>query len=116
MSIQTTRLFLVTILVWGISAWAAAASLTGRILDPSGAAMPAVTVTIRDNTGIEQTAVTSSDGSYAFTDLSAGRYDILIHQPNFQPYQRNALDLSGRALNLRNHSPTRPPERSPDCG
>jgi hypothetical protein len=81
--------------------WADGASVTGRILDPSGAAMPAVTVIIRANaTGVERSAVTSSDGSYALTDLAAGRYDILIQQPNFQPYQRTALELAGGALHL----------------
>lgn len=63
--------------------------------------MSAVTVTIRDNaTGIEQTTVTPGDGAYAFMDLAAGRYGIRIHQPNFQLFQRTALELAGGALNL----------------
>jgi hypothetical protein len=32
--------------------------------------------------------------------LPAGRYDILIHQPSFQPFERSALELAGRRLRL----------------
>ena len=101
MCMPTARLVFILTLAGCPSAWAYSASLTGKILDPSGAAMPAVTVTLRANaTGTQQTAVTSNDGAYAFTGLAAGRYDILIHQPSFQPFERSALELSGAALRL----------------
>lgn len=101
MCMPTARLVFILTLAGCPSARADSASLTGKILDPSGAAMPAVTVTLRANaTGTQQTAVTSNDGAYAFTGLAAGRYDILIHQPSFQPFERSALELSGAALHL----------------
>lgn len=101
MRIPTAQLALILILTCCASAAADGASLTGKIMDPSGAAMPAVTVTIRNNaTGFEQTALTSASGAYTFADPAAGRYDILIHQPNFQPFERLGLELAGGALNM----------------
>ncbi|MGA3076386.1 MAG: carboxypeptidase-like regulatory domain-containing protein, partial [Bryobacteraceae bacterium] len=68
MRVRAAPLFLIVALAACAAAWADSASLTGKILDPSGAAMPTVAVTIRANaTGIQQTAVTSSDGAYTFT-------------------------------------------------
>jgi len=62
--------------------------------------MPAVTVIIRAGaTGAEQTAVTSSDGSYAFPDLPIGLYGVAIHQTNFQPFER-AFEITGTPLRL----------------
>jgi hypothetical protein len=101
MYIRTRPLILIAILPWCAVAWACGASLAGRIVDPSGAAIRAVTVALRNNAiGTGQTAVTSSDVSYSFADLPAGRYDISIHQLNFQRFKQ-ALELAGSAPDFR---------------
>jgi hypothetical protein len=42
-------------------------SLTGSVLDQSGAAIPGAKVTVRDpNTGVTRTTVSSAEGSYSF--------------------------------------------------
>jgi hypothetical protein len=64
--------------------------------------MPAVTITIRNAaTGVEQTAATANDGSYAFPDLPAGHYDLRVDEPNFQLYRQAGLEIAGaRSLDI----------------
>jgi hypothetical protein len=100
MHIRTARLVLIAVLACRSAAWADGGSITGTIMDPSGAGMPAVTVTLRNAaTGATETAVTSGDGTYLFPGLAVGRYGILIHQTNFQPFERSAIQVAG-ALTL----------------
>ena len=101
MYIRPPQPILIAILACCAAAGANDANLTGKIMDPSGAAMPAVTVTLRNSaTGTERTAITASDGSYTFAGLPAGRYGILIEQASFQPFERSGLELAGAVLNL----------------
>ena len=94
------RALFILILSWYAARAARAAGLAGKVLDPSGAAVPAVSVVIRNNaTGAEQTSITSADGSYVFASLAAGGYQIRVHQPNFHPFAR-ALEMGSAALTL----------------
>ena len=64
---------------------AGTAGLTGTITDPSGAAIPNVTVTITSNdTGQTRTSTTGSDGSYKFTLLPPGNYKVRFVRHRFQ--------------------------------
>src|SRR5271169_3943155 len=52
-------------------------SIRGSVTDPSGAALPNVTVTVTDlGTGIQTTAKSSTDGSYTFPQLTIGTYRV----------------------------------------
>ena len=56
---------------------AGTAGLTGTITDPSGAAVPNVTVTLTSNdTNQVRTATTGGDGVYRFTLLPPGAYKV----------------------------------------
>lgn len=54
-----------------------AATLTGRVLDETGGALPGVSVTATNtSTGFSRTVVTEADGSYRFASLPAGTYTV----------------------------------------
>jgi Carboxypeptidase regulatory-like domain len=79
-------------------------SLSGSVLDQSGAAIPGAKVTARDpNTGVTRTAVSSAEGSYNFPELNLGSYDVTASAPGFSTLvQRGVLITIGNvsALNL----------------
>ena len=70
--------FLVAIL---FLAWSCLAqdrgTIRGVLTDPSGAAVPEATVTVKNvNTGLTQTTKTSTDGVYNILYLPAGSYTV----------------------------------------
>ncbi len=78
-----------------LPAWARpAGSVSGTVVDPSGAVVAGATVVLRDSgRGAAQTYTTANDGSYSFTGLLPGRYQIEIAAPGFKPYLRTGLEL-----------------------
>ncbi len=61
------------------------ASLTGRVTDPSGAAVPGAMVTATGDGGAVKVATTGLDGKYAITDLPAGKYTVRATAQGFAP-------------------------------
>ena len=60
--------------------------------------MPGVAISIQSQgTPVGQPVVSGNDGSYSFATLAAGRYDIAVDQPNFQPYRQVAFEVTGAA-------------------
>lgn len=60
------------------------ASLSGLATDPSGAALPHVTVTAIDpDTGYARTLQTDSAGAYSFQELPIGNYSLTVTAPGF---------------------------------
>src|SRR5437773_2777588 len=58
--------------------------ITGTIMDPTGAVVPNVTVTITNvGTNISQAATTGSDGSYRFALVPPGTYTVDVKATNF---------------------------------
>jgi hypothetical protein len=78
------------------------ASISGTVLDPSGAVIVGATITVRDNASAVQQNVTSgADGSYVVSNLPAGRYDVEVRSPGLAPYHETAVDLAaGAALQM----------------
>ncbi len=59
-------------------------SLTGRVEDQQGAAVPGVTVTATNTaTGFVRTTVTAADGSYRFPSLPVGTYNVAAELSGF---------------------------------
>ena len=59
-------------------------SITGTVFDPSHAVVPNATVNLKGiDTGSTATAVTNASGSYSFTLLKVGRYQVTVKQPGF---------------------------------
>ena len=63
--------------------------VVGRLLDDTKAAVPGATVTATSKqTGAVRTAVTSSDGSYALTNLAPGSYTLAFELAGFATQTR----------------------------
>ncbi|HKX31522.1 MAG TPA: carboxypeptidase regulatory-like domain-containing protein [Blastocatellia bacterium] len=69
-------------------------SLTGKITDPHGAALPGATVDLRNiETNITATARTNEDGNYTFPLLQPGKYTLTITQEGFKRSVRDGIEL-----------------------
>src|SRR5579884_4228777 len=91
MKSSSMRLFLGGILALGLVCGAGAqnitATLTGTVTDPSGALVPAATVTVHNNaTGQERTATTDATGVYTLAQLPAGDYTVTVAKSGFQQF------------------------------
>lgn len=66
------------------------ASLSGLVADPSGAAIPNVTVKATNSaTGYERTVVTDNAGYYTFQNLPIGQYALHIEAAGFNAIEEN---------------------------
>lgn len=71
-----------------------AADLRGRVLDPSGAAIPnAHLELIESSTGVHQETLTSSSGDYLFIHLNPGSYGIDVIAPGFETLHRTGITV-----------------------
>jgi hypothetical protein len=79
-------------------------SLSGSVLDQSGAAIPGAKVTARDpNTGVTRTTVSSAEGSYSLPELNLGSYDVTASAPGFSTEVQHGVQITIQnvsALNL----------------
>jgi outer membrane receptor protein involved in Fe transport len=71
--------------------------LTGNIkatvVDPNGAAVAGASITAKSQaTGIENKAVTGSDGNFVITNLTPGKYTLTIEQSGFK--KKSVTDLN----------------------
>ena len=71
--------------------------VTGTVLDPSGAAVPDATVTLKNNdTGSTQTTTTTSTGAYRFRLLNPGSYSVSAAATGFQGKAQNVSVAVGQ--------------------
>jgi len=74
---------------------AGTSALAGTITDPSGAAIPNVTVSITNNgTGQSRTTTTGSDGSYRFNLLQPGNYKVSFAASGFKTGEVASVTLN----------------------
>jgi Carboxypeptidase regulatory-like domain len=67
---------------------------TGSVTDPSGAAVPAAKVTVKETeTGLSRTTVSSTEGYYTIPSLRPTVYNLTVEAPGFRSYTRNGLTL-----------------------
>src|SRR5688572_5837901 len=82
----------------GSSAFAqggATSSLSGAATDASGAVIPGVTVTAKnDATSAESTAVTSEQGSFSIPALNAGTYTVTVTLMGFKTARLDKVVLN----------------------
>src|SRR5437588_5883106 len=63
------------------------AGITGRVTDPSNAAIVGATVTAKDlDRGTEWPTKTNEDGIYAFPRLPAGQYEVRVEAAGFKTF------------------------------
>lgn len=66
------------------AAQAAGGVITGTLLDEQGAALPGVTLTLKNSeTGAVRTSVSEADGRYRFAGLPPGRYELRAELQGF---------------------------------
>src|SRR5215469_14785491 len=70
------------------------ASMTGRILDPSGAVISGANVTVTsEETGAVRTVTSDDTGNYQVLSLPVGRYDIKADKSGFKAAQETGINL-----------------------
>ncbi len=70
-------------------------ALTGRVLDPSGAAVPSAVVVLTDPArGFRRETTTAIDGFYRFPLLPAHSYNLSTEVPNFAPFTRTGIAIN----------------------
>src|SRR6185312_11099645 len=74
-------------------------SVTGQVLDPTGAVVPNATVTVTSEaTGLSRTATTSSAGIYNFAALPPANYTVTVTASGFQALTRKDVVLNVAAV------------------
>src|SRR5206468_3085661 len=73
-------------------AQATSGTLTGQVIDPSGAVIPNASVTITDvQHGSAVTTTTNGQGLFTRTQLANGTYNVSVSAQGFQPVQQNNI-------------------------
>ena len=71
------------------------ASISGNIMDESGAVLPGVTVTVTNlDTGISRSLVTDDTGRYRAPELELGNYGVKAELAGFQTTIRSGIELT----------------------
>ncbi len=69
-------------------------SLSGRVLDPSGAAVPVAHVTLTNTaTNVRLTTETNAEGNYTIPYLQPGTYSLHVEQPGFKAFERSPIEV-----------------------
>ena len=67
-------------------------TITGNIIDSTGAALPGVTVQARNTgTGVVKNAVTDERGTFVFSDLVSGVYDVSFELSGFRTLSQRGI-------------------------
>ncbi len=104
-SVLIPLLLLISVSAASLVAQEVSAGITGRITDPSGAAIVGATVTARDiQRGTVWPTQTNEEGVYAFPRIPVGTYELKVEAKGFKTLTRTGvtLELNQRArLDLR---------------
>ncbi len=92
------RLMLATLFViltcWLSTRAQVPASIKGVVTDPSGAPVPAATVTTKNTeTGAARSASTDEEGRYQIVWLPVGQYEVAVSKPGFEEAIRSGIRL-----------------------
>src|SRR5436190_2049297 len=76
--------------------------IAGNVKDASGALVPGVTVTIKnDRTGEERTAISGDEGTYIVPALRPSVYTLTATLPGLSPAETKGVELTvGQRLNI----------------
>jgi hypothetical protein len=69
-------------------------TIQGTVVDAAGAAVAAAEITVvNDDIGTTRTAMSSSTGFYAFTELSPGKYHVTVKKEGFKAEVQSGIEL-----------------------
>lgn len=94
------KLFCLTLICLFVTALAGAqsiatADLRGTVKDPSGAAVPNATVTIRDDAkGFSRSTTSNGRGEYLFSLVPPGKYDFTAEASGFGKFEAKQIQLT----------------------
>ena len=100
MKTRTTSLFAITATLFLLCVSTAAAqvitgTIVGTVSDETGAVLPGVEVTVRNqDTGISRTVVSNDEGSYRAQSLPVGPYEVRAELAGFQTTVRSGFGLT----------------------
>jgi len=78
-------------------------SLTGQVIDPSGAAIPGATVVLTDvDTNTTQNVVTDGQGVYGFTLVPPGHYSLTVSANSFSQYIQKGIEINANLYATQN--------------
>ena len=73
-------------------------SISGKVLDPDGLALPGATVVVTNTaTGFTREAITAETGAYSVPNLEPGTYDVAVTMAGFGNATRTGLLLAAEA-------------------
>ncbi|HMY76847.1 MAG TPA: carboxypeptidase-like regulatory domain-containing protein, partial [Blastocatellia bacterium] len=77
-------------------------AINGTVSDPAGAVISNATITIKSvGTNKEQTATTTGEGSFKFSNLQPGTYTVTVAAPGFAEFKLTQVVVEvGRATNV----------------
>ena len=77
------------------SAQTSSGQISGRVLDPSGAAVAHADVTVTNQlTNDKRTAKTQSSGEFVVPALQPGTFTVSVKAPGFKSYEKHGLILT----------------------
>src|SRR6266852_5427345 len=84
-------------IVLAFSSWVSAqatATISGRVVDQGGGALPGVTVTVTNvATGVTRDTVTNAEGLYTLPALDSGTYNVRAELSGFTTTERRNVEL-----------------------
>jgi len=84
-------LLLLSSLLW---AQADRGSITGTVIDASGAVVPAVPLNLRNAaTNLTYSTSTNDNGSYSFLNLPVGTYTLSVEKKGFQRQEITGIEV-----------------------
>jgi outer membrane receptor protein involved in Fe transport len=94
-SVKTVSLFLMALLTsLNVAGQQITGSIRGTVSDPSGAIVPAATVTAKQiETGLTRVATTDRLGEYVLIELPIGHYQLETQAKGFQTYLQQGISL-----------------------
>lgn len=80
---------------------AQAQSISGTVLDPSGAVVPSATVQIHNPvSGYDRSTTTDTSGRFNFPNVPFNPYHLSVNAPGFSPYAQDVEVRSGVPVNV----------------
>jgi hypothetical protein len=96
-------IFLLALTTVPVLAQTPTGTLSGKVMDQTGAVIPEATVTVTAPGGKQSSAITNQEGSFELPALTPGSYNVAARAQGFAPFQKSGVDLAAgqkQILNL----------------
>src|ERR1051326_1925600 len=94
--------FLLAVCLVTAPVFAQSGTLRGQVTDESGAVVPGVRITLAGPGGFSKRTASGNDGSYSFSSLPVGAYNVEASAPGLSLKQPTEVSVAGgtQTLNL----------------